>query len=117
MPVWRAWRHLHAKISSSESEAVYSSPTHLIISFRARERLCGVVWPLLQLISKYTGLQCLTLLGAEAPANPTDNFKISVVNYGETTGDIPHDFRSFNGPGFNGVLGVFAQFVAAVAGV
>lgn len=58
----------------------------------------------------------MTLLGAEAPTDQTENFNVSVVNYGQTAGIVPQDFRSFNGPAFSGVLGVFAQFVAAVAG-
>lgn len=85
-------------------------------TFRARERLCSIVWPLLQLIAKFTGFQCLTLLGAAAPAVSTESFNVSVVNFGETAAEIPQDFRTFSGPAFHGVLGLFAQFAAAVAG-
>lgn len=75
------------------------------------------MWPLLQLIAKYTGFTCLTLLGGAPPPNQNEDFKISVVNFGETKGIVPQDFRAFGGQGFNDALSVFARFVAAVGGV
>lgn len=81
---------------------------------RARESMCAVVTPLLELIGKCTGFQCLSLIAGSPPTGPGEPYTIGTVHYGKTNEVVARDFGSYNREGFREhVLGEFQRFLRA----
>ena len=91
-----------------------------LIDNRARNRLSKVVTPLLQLISKYTGLTSLTLIGGarpEASVGPNADYLVASVHYGKTDEPSPRDFPTYDPIAFRrNFLGSYAKYLSRTKG-
>ena len=84
---------------------------------RARERLAPVVKPLLDLISRYTGFSCVTLVAAGPNEERGSGFIWSAVHHGETKDIVPKNVATYDSAGFRKeFVGHFLKFVGQVAG-
>lgn len=80
--------------------------------------LARVVQPLLKLISEKTGFENITMLCGSAPADVSDNFKISAIHYGKTVEAAPRNFYEYDQEGFQlHVLPLFCRFLGATTGM
>ena len=83
----------------------------------ARHMLASVVTPLLETISKVTGLGHLTLLCGSAPQELQDDYVVTAVHYGATKGPVPQNFYTFDEEAFRvHVLPQFCRYLSATAG-
>lgn len=79
--------------------------------------LSKAVAPLLELISKETGFENITLLCGTAPRAAEGDYMVSAVHHGKTKETVPRNFYDFNAEGFRlHVLPLFCQFLAASRG-
>lgn len=102
------------KINSSKSLHVPNS-SEAYRTRRAKKRLSTVVMPLLELLSRYTGLPSLTLLAGQAEKVAAEHrYEVYSVHCGKTTEAVPRDLAQFDPDGFKGTfLGHFAKFLKA----
>lgn len=68
---------------------------------------------MLQLVSKHTGLPCVSLIAGAPPREGSTKYTVAVVHYGKTNEPVPRDLSAFDPEGFKTVmLGHFAKFLA-----
>lgn len=86
----------------------------------ARERLSGVVKPLLQLVSQYTGCPAVSLIAGSVVAgteHSSPGFVWVAVNHGETDGIVPKNLATFDPLAFkNSFVRTFLSFVRELPG-
>ena len=78
--------------------------------------LAAVVTPFLDMISKYTGFENMTLLCGSAPSStdPEANFMISAVHYGKTVETVPSNFYEHESEAFRlHIIPAFCNFLEA----
>lgn len=79
--------------------------------------LATVVTPLLEMISKETGLGHLTLLCGSAPTNLHEDYVVTAVHYGTTKGPVPRNFYTYDEEAFRvHVLPQFCRYLSATTG-
>lgn len=81
-------------------------------SLSARKRLSTVVEPLLELISRWTGFPCVSLIGGAPPDVPGGDYKMSSVHHGRSLGPVPLKFSEFEADNYREkVLEQFCRFM------
>lgn len=83
----------------------------------ARRMLATVVTPLLEMISKATGLGHLILLCGSAPTESQDDYIVTAVHYGKSKEAVPHNFYTYDEEAFRvHVLPQFCKYLSATTG-
>lgn len=76
-----------------------------------------MIEPLLDMISRYTGLKNLTLLAGSPPDHIGGDYRIVSVHYGRTATVVPLRFSEFESDQYREkVLGQFSRFLSATSG-
>ena len=82
---------------------------------RARQNLAVTVTPLLELISKYTGYSCVTLICAGQKLH-APGYDSASVHVGKTKDTVPKDFYSHDPQAFKAWSQKLVDFARAVKG-